>query len=335
MITPADISDAGHALEDYRDSYREGRYGITRYQFDYIGDGSVDDDRTIEPLPAPGTDACEYELADNDSRYGVQIAIAMSTVADMEAVLDGLDADYHHVAEINGFALWEYTREMDRNQYVLAREDVLAYLRFGKEEHEELIDKAAHNLERLMDEPEGPVTLHYEGAGFDEEPVRACPLLDNEGIRNITGSDAAPHASEDFAVISGTEPPGQREQGHMFVRNECSRFEDGERGSERAVFSLEASTFHSGEDAAAVFDELAGRYTFALDGERVSGLGDGAVAAPNDMGASNVDLLVRHGRVLLELSHTPAEGAPTIEEAVDDLGPFAERMIATLDDEGY
>ncbi|MDV6014711.1 hypothetical protein [Haloechinothrix sp. LS1_15] len=350
VVTPGDVHGMGHRLHDYAGTLNEGELGIERTVFDYVGEADVESDRSLTTAGSV-TATCEYtfDLDASDDVRGVDVVVVQPFLANEDTIERDLDNYYEPAGSFEGVDLYERASdEVDFLTHALVTDEAVVLLRtfnLAEDDRTSVTEAAATNLIELLAEPEGPATPRYEASPVGDEFVRACPLLDNTGIREVTGNDAEPIATETIPVISATTATRPEQRGHEYIYNGCRRkdtipstgdvIEDMERIFDPVDFSLSTRTFERAEGAEAYFDSVTtGSSSPYQEGTILNGLGDQAFAGKGASGFGVVDLVVRRGPVVFDLSYDVGTERD-VDETIDVLGPFAERILDQLASDGY
>ncbi|MDV6012318.1 hypothetical protein [Haloechinothrix sp. LS1_15] len=339
VVGPEDLRQAGMALSDLAAEGNASHVGVSRIWRD---NGTTDHRDT--PSFRGLSSHCTYTLdplADNPLP-ALEVGTGGATRDGMETARTILDEEYDPTGSIRGFTLYEAPSE----QYALVKADravVFLHRTLPGELDERLLEIAARNFERLLDEPEGPALARYRGSPLDEDVVEGCPLLAGEPIREVTGDDVSPSGKEVLAAHPAAAPATSSAPGESYLYNQCERItmphsDDGDPSGRGPTFRLTVRAFESEDGAAQHFDsdfpDTIGSYgeSFVL-----SDTGDDAYAGMRQSGASTTDLYVRSGRVTFELTYLHAGRGDTgdLEQRIERLEPLTEHILETLERDGY
>ncbi|MBA0124140.1 hypothetical protein H0B56_01125 [Haloechinothrix sp. YIM 98757] len=349
LLPPGDVHAIGHRLHDYANTIGEGEEGIRRTVFDYVGEADVESDRGLTSAGSV-TGTCEYGFASEGegTSPGLDIVVLQPFLVSRDRVEEELERRYEPAGPVNGADLYEHASDdIDFLTHVLVTDKAMVLLRtfdLTESDRDAVLETVSTNLADLLADPEGPAVPTYQDGPWDGDVVRACPLLDNTGIREVTGNDAAPFATETIPVTSATTASGPDAGGHDYVFNGCRRTDVVPPGEDVAddidsifdsvVFNLSTRTFETGAGAEAFFGEVTAPGGTYQESVTLDGPGDQAFAGRSSAAMGGVDLIVRLGPVVFELGYD-AHTDGRIDEAVEALRPLAERISDTLASEGY
>lgn len=287
---------------------------------------------------------CEYSLEAKQGSSTITVSVAQPFTISPQSTTADIKRYYKSAGTLEGMEL--FVRDTSKSSTAV-KADTAYILRKGTSsfyislqlasEHQSkkqaLLQKAAKQFGAELTSPRGNSIVSYDSPLFDKSYARACDLLTNDDIRQLTGKDALPLVYEKIASAVGRSVPakGQVPPNDLHIQNECERQQqvEGEATLETAVRAKSVS-FKSAAPAGLWVETL---QKFLKDegkpSQAVSGIGDKAIAYADE--DSYYHVLFQKGRIVVDVTLSDkyaksTEPAKSLDVAVERLSPIVANM---------
>ncbi len=259
---------------------------------------------------------CNYVLEAEDAAM-VGINLFQPFAVSPSLVNQVIQRDYNPIGSIEGLESFKLKKDTSpsnnsiRAEYMLRKGDTATYVKFSlpsnqAAKEQTLLTKAAKNFSNQLTRPTGMSTVSYDSPVFSKSYARACDLLTNNDIKQLSGKDATPLVLEGIAPSIGlqtTNSSQNEKKAYPNINNECTRT------APKSGASLLPSAASIKVEATSYLEEAPAK--LLLEGQRkanpnnrermnVNGIGDEAVASIDANSGGN--LTFRKGRIVVNIS---------------------------------
>ena len=287
-------------------------------------------------LPATGDDnVCMYSL---ETGGLLHVHVYQAAFVDPGATQHTLDRHYTKVSDVAGLATYkEKDGSSSTSDYiVVSGNDSIEVLFNGTkvpaDKQQEILALAAKNFADQQKTAKGPAIPTYDTPTYKKKWVRACDLISNADIKNLTGSDASIYTTEGLASGTGVYKVG--ETLYNGITTSCDRYNtDIGSGIGAGPFDQElevrVASFNS--------DVPAKAYVAAAAKDNTSGqvkinIGDEGVAFPDNAGQNT--LVFRQGRFTVDIVYDRTlqkkANLSDVNAMVQKLTPYAQSVASKL-----
>ena len=333
VITAHDITQT--KLKLYPNAYG------TPFQQNYIdksGKASFTADLNNLPL---GSDApsCNYGLND-PSKSGLQtVGITVNqpfTVSDQ--VVSDYVSRYTPQPDMSGYKVYKKVSDITGASYILKDADATVELSLDLKDQtimDSLLKTAVANLKQLKNQPKGRVLPSFDSPTFMASYPKACDLIDNDDVKQLTGRDASPLVTERWptaTALADFSKTSDYKAKTNYVRNVCVR---------RAPQPGYNALGRPGDDTIQVTTTTYENETAASKGlvsvsvgddntkTKVTGFGQEAYLY-RDIKDHQLVVAGRQGRVVVELLYNFAKQTDSPDSMLQKLSPLAEKVAGKL-----
>ncbi len=207
---------------------REDDRAIGRTFIDGVGKKSPESN--VYTLPSADDDNnCNYSM---QSGGLVSLSVYQPPFTTMDAVQDTLDRNYSKTSDIGGLATYQYSkaRSSGNHEYMLVSGKQAINVLFNgtklsEAQAQTILTTAAQNFVAQQAAPKGPAIPTYDTPTYKQKWARACDVISNDDIKNLTGSDASIYVTEGLA--SGTAVSKVNDQLYNSITTSCARYNTG------------------------------------------------------------------------------------------------------------
>jgi|GEM_PF-1198450 len=232
ILTIQDIQNQGLRL------YPNGfGYPVQQNYLDKSGEAAFAPNPNNFPLSSDSI-GCHYGI-DNGSKAGstntnavdsIDVSVNQSfTVTESEIDRQISALSYVKQADMGGYQTYKSTRNADQPSYMLRKDGTAITLDFDLTDPskvEPLVKKAVDNLTNLQTKPKGVSTVSYDTPTFIQKSVKACDLVDNSDMKQLSGVDASPLVRSSWPTGTGVADFSQVSNYKTqtnYLRNSCER----------------------------------------------------------------------------------------------------------------
>ncbi len=349
VITQSDLRDNGLLPQA-----NPNPVGITMSYIDGSGSGTI-------PFGSSGvprfnnSNECRYSLQKDLS--SVTLDVYQPYLVSEHAIQDELGRLYDKAPAISGVSGVDLYQRKARESasasdanvteyFVRQGTDVSFYLRVDYKTDrqvkvEALIKTALHNISQLATAPQGaPHPTYKNSPTYKQTYLRACSLLDDDGMKALASVPAAAFLTESISNSTGvTQFPKRNDQTlYVYVQNECERdgVGGGVSGDSSGLYNASPKmqiTTTSYNDIKAARNEMDSTKQGYKEILQVPGIGDQAVVVRNSVGENQ--LIMRKDRFIISLTY---DTLGQKNHGIDDqtkyaaaLQPFAKYIVSRIE----
>lgn len=325
---------------------------VSRSYFDGEGNANIPYSQYSLPFMEE-SNYCTYAL--QTSVDSVSIDVYQPFLTSEAAIADEISSNYTSAAPISGLdgiQLYKGTKSSgtseNASEYLARKGDVTLKLRVALKSDREaksqaLLKKAFANLAAVQSTPVGAPTARYDSPTYKQSYLAACQFLKNDDIQLLTGTDASPLVSEKLATATGVKQfksLGDKTN-YLYIENTCSRTGTGEGVAASQTGGLvdtdqnmqvKTTSYDKAKGAEHAMKSDSDSNSNYKDVQKLSGIGDEAIAFKNNVGENIIQL--RKGRYIVELTFNSASqsygGLNDMSKMVAKLTPYAQKIANAI-----
>lgn len=295
----------------------------------------------------PGTDGtpgCSYALQAPATELSAAAVVTLpSYVVSPGAVTENMDLlDFKKDTPIGGYQHFVRTAKLGYVTHSLRAKDLtikVVLSGIAIPQAPRLLKAVVANLASLKTSPQGGSKAVYDTPTFEQPYLRACDLVDNADMKELSGADPTPLVEERIRASTGIVDPGatpaEGSKPSDYIRNTCV-FHAPDRDADDELLlgspgdhTLTVTTT-SYENPAAAAHGLKSLSIGEDNPSAVHGSGVGEdVSMYKDRDGSMV-MAFRQGRVTVELVYDFAFQTGSMEEMATKLSPVADKIVAKV-----
>jgi hypothetical protein len=230
--------------------------------------------------------------------------------------------------------------DSNAQDYILRVNGTAAYITLGLPEQQQskiaaVLSTIAKNFAQEVAQPSGISEIYYDSKPFTKDYTKACSLVTNQQIRDLSGKDASPLAKEAVATATGVLDFSKQgdDNRYVYVANECTRGIITSGLSRGIELTVETTSFLENKPAQNFI--AVQRQTNPNNAERMdapSKVGDEAVVYRDASGGAHIAF--RKGRIIVDAAlKQPAMqqlGITNLNAAAQKLTPIALDMATRV-----
>ncbi len=336
LLTQDDLTKAGIKL--YANAFG---YPFIQNYLDESGEAKFAADPN-HMLGASDTMSCNYGIEDGKI---VNVAVNQPFTATDGAVASDIDLlHYNKQADQGGFQIYTRTSALgdDKTSYTLLRKNnTTIEVKLPESTDPKitgLVKTVMSNFDAFTQHPKGVSTVSYSTPTFTQSYAKACDLVDNADMKNLTGVDASPLVRSfwpsgtgvaDFSKVSSDKVKTN------YLRSQCIR-----TSNDPSYKTLIGIKTHTLQVTTTTYENN----TAAAEGLKYIGVGEGNDSAVKESGIGEEAYLYktpnedkqlalgfRQGRVVVELiSDFASQNSMDKTSYGAKLTPVAEKIAAQL-----
>jgi hypothetical protein len=289
--------------------------------------------------------SCYYGLQSNTpgTARSIGVVVNQSFAISDQAVANSVELlHYEPKPDINGIKVYQKsTSSIGVTSYLLRTADTTVTLDFELDDtglYDGLVKTAAANLANFSKHPTGRIIPAISSPTFTASYVRACDLFGNAEVKQTTGVDASPLATERWATATGLanySSVSDYKTKSNYVRNTCLR-----RSAQPNRHLLADITDETVEVTATTYENAdaasKGLLYTSIGGDNDSkqkgtGLGDESYVylTPKDHQQA---IVFRQGRAVVEVIYDFAKQKLNTNEMAQKLTPLTDHIAGQLKD---
>jgi hypothetical protein len=304
---------------------------------------------TLSMPTGSDTLSCSYGLytpgqTNKSLENSLSIDVVQPFIATESVVADNTTR-FAKQADMNGYQVYKKESEISGTIYRLRKDGATVDLTMefkDSSKKEKFLKTAITNLDSFSTKPKGITTASYDTPTFTKSFAKACDLVDNDDMKQLSGVDASPLVREfwptatgeaDFSALSDYKTASN------YLRSQCIRTSNTPdyktlTGTTNHTLQVTTTSYESTEAATNGLQYLS--ITKDNDKVKTAGIGDEAYAYKSAKEHQNT-LAFRKGRVVVELVYDYAfqdrdAKVSDLTSYTQKLTPIAQKMVPKLQD---
>jgi len=288
---------------------------------------------------------CVYGIVTGKTGKTIDIGVNQPFTATDGAVVDNINAlHYTKQADTGGFQMYSRVNSIGddkNNEYVLRKNGTTITLSIPDDfasKNDTILKTIMANFDDLTKHPKGPSTVTYNSPTFTQSFAKACDLVDNDDMKNLTGVDASPLVQAMWPSATGVadfSPVSKYKTKSNFIRSQCIRTSNypGEKtliGIQNHTLRITTTSYENTQAASEGFKHV----TLGDSNDTVkkgTGLGDESAVYRTNDDDKQLAIGFRQGRVVVQLVYDFAfQDFKTYTDYVNKVSPVADKVAAKV-----